>query len=265
MRSSPLRHLALLFVVLLLAGGVLACELPGGLLQPTTGPSKPTVSISAPTSGSEFQVGEQVNVLCSARDARGVARLELYVDGTLYRTDPSPNLSGDALVSLSQTWIADDPGTHTLSVVAVNVDGVESDPWAITVRVTGEIAPPLASPTVEEVPLPSVTPTVAPPPPVATATSPPPTPTVDPDAPIIKYFRANGQDDKYTAARGERVTLSWEWAQVESGYLDPGNWGLPCPAMPCTFIVVPEGTTTYTLRAINSHATTEKSVTVEIK
>jgi len=263
MRYRPLRCLILLFVVTVLAGSVLACELPGGLLQPPAGtPSKPTINITAPTSGTEFPIAEVVNVLSSARDATGISRVELYVDGVLYRTDSAPGTSSGGQVALTQSWTAEDPGTHTISVVAVNLGGVESDPWAITVRVVGGIA--TATPT-EEAPLATVTPTVPPSPPTATATAPPPTPTVDPNAPIIKYFRANGEDDSYTAARGDKVTLSWEWAQVEAGYLDPGNVALACPAMPCTFIVVPEGTTTYTLRAINSYATTTASVTVEIK
>jgi hypothetical protein len=262
MRSRPLRCLILVFVVTVLTGSVLACELPGGLQPPAGTPSKPTIAISAPTSGTEFQIGETVNVLSSASDARGISRVELYVDGVLYRTDSAPSTSAGGPLAVTQSWTADDPGTHTISAVAVNLDGVESDPWAVTVRVVGEIATP--SPT-GEVPLPTVTPTVQTSPPTATATSAPPTPTTDPNAPIIKYFQANGEDDSYTAARGERVTLSWDWAQVDAGYLDPGNVALACPDMPCTFVVVPEGTTKYTLRAINSSATTEKSVTVEIK
>jgi len=244
--------------VLLLAGTGLACEIGGAE------PSKPTIAITFPTSGSEFQVGDQVNVLSSATDTRGISRVELYVDGVLYRTDSAPSTSGGGQVAVTQSWTAEVPGTHTISVVAVNLDGVESDRWAVTVRVVGETGIPSPSPT-EEAPLPTVTPTVPTSPPTATATSAPPTPTTDPNAPIIKYFRANGEDDTYTANPGESVILSWEWAQVDAGYLNPGNVALACPDMPCTFVVVPEGTTKYTLRAINSSATTEKSVTVEIE
>ena len=282
MKSSRPRNLGLLFVVILLAGGLLACDL-SDLTDITGGPSQPstpTISITAPTSGAEFQVGQQVNVLSSASDARGITRVELYVDGVLYRTDPSPNPSPNALVSLSQPWIAEVPGTHTLSVVAVNLDGVESTPWAVTVRVVGEAASPSSSPTAEGAPPPvvtatytvtatlTVTPTqtTAPPPPPPTATLPPPTPTatLNPNAPVIKYFRANGQNQTYNAILNESVILSWEWERVQAGYLDPGNVPLVCPAMPCTFIVKPPATTTYTLRAINAGITTTKSVTVKI-
>jgi hypothetical protein len=93
---------------------------------------------------------------------------------------------------------------------------------------------------------------------------PPPTATLNPNAPVIKYFRANGQNQTYNAILNESVILSWEWERVQAGYLDPGNVPLVCPAMPCTFIVKPPATTTYTLRAINSGITTKATVTVKI-
>ena len=130
MKSTWLRYLTLLSVVLLLAAGMLACDIGGG-------PSKPTVAITAPTSGAEFQVGEQVNVLSSASDSRGVTSMELYVDGLLYRTDSSLGARGRKSLAMAQTWTATDPGKHTLSVVAYNVDGVASDPWEVTIEVVG--------------------------------------------------------------------------------------------------------------------------------
>jgi hypothetical protein len=263
-------------VVLLLAGGVLACDI-SGLTGGPPQPSTPIVSITVPTSGAEFHVGEVVNIISSSSDARGIARVELYVDGTLYRTDPSPNLTSNALVSITQTWVAERPGTHTLSILAINLDGQQSPPWAVTITVVGEAASPSLSPTTEGAPPAVVTATLTvtatetvpppppPPPPPPTATLPPPTATVNPNAPLIKYFRANGQDDSYTAIPGETVVLSWDWERVQAGYLDPGNVALVCPDMPCTFIVKPPATTTYTLKAINSTATTKASVTVKIE
>ena len=108
----------------------------------------------------------------------------------------------------------------------------------------------------------TATQTVPPPP---TATLPPPTPTLNPDAPLIKYFRANGQDDSYTAIPGETVVLSWDWERVQAGFLNPGNVALVCTDMPCSKVVQPPATTTYTLRAINSTATTKASVTIKIE
>jgi hypothetical protein len=268
MNSTRVSYLALVFVVLLLAGGALACDIGGVGGEPV----KPTIVMSSPTSGAQFQVGEEVDILSSASDPKGVSRVELYVDGQLNRTDPSPDPTGSTQVSMFQTWIAERPGTHTISVIAVNVDGEESDAWAVTITVVGDEVSPAPSPTLEGVLTITATATVEPPPPAdtptvppPTATSPPPTATVDPNAPVIKYFRANGQDESYTAIPGETVVLSWEWEKVDAGYMDPGNVAMVCPAMPCTFIVIPDGTTTYTLKAINSSATTKASVTVEVE
>jgi hypothetical protein len=240
MKSSRLCYLGLFFVLFVLLGTTLACELPGT----TSAPSKPTIIITVPASGEEFQVGEEVTVLSSANDAKGVMRVELYVDGKLYATDRSPNPGGDAEVAMFQTWLAEDPGTHTLSVIAVNVDGQQSDAWAVTIRVVGETIAPSASPTTEGVPAPVVTATLTVTP---TETVPPPPPPPPP------------------APTGESVILTWDWERVGAAYLDPGNVPLVCPTMPCNKVVAPLATTTYTLRAINSVATTKLSVTVEIK
>ena len=276
MRSWQLRYLGLMFVMILLAGGMLACDIGGG-----GAPSKPTIIITAPTSGTEFQVGEKVSILSSASDAKGITRVELYVDGVLYRTDPSPVPGGTKELTMFQEWIAEDPGTHTISVIAVNVDGAESDPWAATIRVAGDAVSPSSSPTTEigppptteagpppttePGPPPAVTPTVEPPPPTATVPAPTPTPTVNPNAPVIKYFRANGQSGTYNANPGESVLLTWEWeGVVTEGRLDPGNVPLVCPDMPCSRVETPSATTTYTLRAINAGITTKATVTVKI-
>jgi len=130
MRSSPLRHLGLLSVVLLLAAGILACDIGGG-------PSKPTIAITAPTNDAQFEEGQKVNVLSSANDAKGVVRVELSVDRGLYRSDSSLGLGGEKSLAMAQTWTATDPGMHTLSVIAYNADDVASDPWAVAIEVVG--------------------------------------------------------------------------------------------------------------------------------
>ncbi len=255
MDTARLRHLALLMVAALLVGSALACEVGGGR-------AKPKVVITAPTSDSQLALGD-VNVLVSASDAKGVVKVELYVDGELYRTDANPDPEGQPSWALMQTWTATEPGAHTLKVLAYNVDGAESEPWAVTVEVLPEG---------EEVP--TTTPTTAGPPPSATATPPPPTATAAPptpteaggpsEAPSIAYFRANGSEGTITVDPGSTVTLSWEWQRVDEGYLDPGSIPLGCPSMPCTYDVSPGSSTTYTLRAVNSAGTDEATVTVDV-
>ncbi|MCJ7620862.1 MAG: Ig-like domain-containing protein, partial [Anaerolineae bacterium] len=88
MNTTRLRSLALILIVLLLASTMLACDFGGG-------PSKPTIAITAPTSDAQFEEGQKVNVLSSANDAKGVVRVELSVDGGLYRTDSSLGARGE--------------------------------------------------------------------------------------------------------------------------------------------------------------------------
>jgi hypothetical protein len=187
MSLSRLRNLSLLLVVALLLGSALACELGGGA-------SKPTISVTAPTSDAQFEEGEEVNVLSSASDAKGVSRVELYVDGNLYRTDSSPSAEGETSLAMAQTWLAEGQGTHSLSVIAYNVDGEASDPWAVTVRVVeagGQVS--TATPTSTSAPPPAATNTSQPgatattPPPPATETVPPPPPTntTEPELPDL--------------------------------------------------------------------------------
>jgi len=175
MNTARLRYLALVLVVALLAASALACDLGGG-------PTKPTISITAPTSDAQFEEGEEVNVLSSANDAKGITRVELLVDGDLYRTDSSPSAEGEKSLAMAQTWTATDPGMHTISVIAYNVDGAASEPWAVTIEVVGAggvVTPP--TPTSPGAP---PAPTNTPPPPGATATTPPPpTQTVPPPPP----------------------------------------------------------------------------------
>ncbi len=170
MHAMKPQKLAFLIIVALIVSGALACTIGGE-------PAKPTVTITAPTSDAQVELGE-VNVLVSASDAKGIARVELSVDGALYRTDANPDPEGGTSWAVVQTWTATDPGMHTLSVTAYNVDGLLSDPWAVTVEVVeeGVVVP---TPTSGTGPPPTATDTPAPPPPPgATDTpAPPPEPT----------------------------------------------------------------------------------------
>ncbi len=172
MNPTRVRSVGLVLVAFLLVSGMVACDIGGGA-------SKPTIAITAPTSDAQFEEGEEVTVLSSANDAKGVTRVELYVDGDLYRTDSAPSAEGETSLAMIQTWVAADPGMHTLSVIAYNVDGAESEPWAVTIEVVGSggvVTPP--TPTTSGGPPPEATNT--PPPPEATDTPLPPEETAAP-------------------------------------------------------------------------------------
>jgi hypothetical protein len=95
---------------------------------------KPTVIIASPPSGSQFREGEEVAVQSTSTDSAGIVRVELIVDGTSVRSDPSPGSQAQASFTLIQTWKATQ-GTHTISVRAYNAAGAASDPASISVSV----------------------------------------------------------------------------------------------------------------------------------
>ncbi len=120
-------------------------------------PSKPSVVIESPPSGSQFQDGEMVAIQSTSTDATGIARVDLLVDGNVVRTDTPPVVQSS--FSVIQTWKAT-VGTHTITVRAFNAANVESGPAAVAVAVVpGTIA---GAPTAEITPTVSRTPTSAP-------------------------------------------------------------------------------------------------------
>jgi len=253
MRIPRLRNATLLLIVTLVVSSMLACSIGGE-------PAKPTITITAPTSDAQFEEGEDVNILSSANDTKGVVRVELLVDGDLYRTDSSPSAEGEKSLAMVQTWTATDPGMHTLSVIAYNVDGAASDPWAVTIEVVeagGVVTPP--TPTTSTAPPPAATNTPPPPPPEATATTPPPedtpepTSTSEPELPDLVLLQLSVNPPNPAAGASVEVsidvlndgdapsgpyTVVWRYGSAGPDYcewnlgpLPPANGGtLHCPA-----------------------------------
>jgi hypothetical protein len=182
-------------VLVLAVMGLPAC----GVAPEAEGPS---LQVLSPQNFATVQLGESLEVISTATDPRGVTRIDLYVGEDLYRTDGSPTPEGETAWTLTQIWTPTAPGSYTLTVVAHNVDGVESTPWAVAVEVvegpasggtpastvfsatgtpaagaTSTTAPPPSAAT--EGPPPPATNT-APPPAAATSTPPPPPPTSTP-------------------------------------------------------------------------------------
>jgi len=201
MKTKKVKRLSLILVVGLMLGSILACDFGGGA-------TKPTVTVSSPESFTEVSVGADVEVVSTVRDTKGVTKVGLAVDGVLFSTEASPSPQGDTSWTLTQTWIATEPGVHNLTVTAYNVDGLASDPWGIAVRVvegggpgaTGTVTSATSTPAVPgataTLPPPGSTATTAPPAPTATTAAPPPTNTpVPPPPPTNTPVPPAGQPD----------------------------------------------------------------------
>jgi len=181
MGSTPVRRLYLIVVVGVMVGGILACDFGGG-----AGAAKPRVTLESPPSAIELEVGQQVQIVCIVEDPKGVVSVELAVDGVIYATQESPNPEGQPQWKFVETWAAKvDPGTHTLTITAHNVDQVASDPVTISVTVvegaapeaTGAVTLPTSTPS------PGTTPAVPPPDTTETVSAPAPTPTTGASVP----------------------------------------------------------------------------------
>jgi len=62
-----------------------------------------------------------------------IERVELFIDDTLIATYDNPHLS--VALKASFTWQASGVGRHIIKVVAINDDGVASDPASISIEV----------------------------------------------------------------------------------------------------------------------------------
>src|SRR5690606_17109612 len=90
---------------------------------------------SAPLDGSTLPVGSEVLVRSTSIDAIGVARVELYVNGSLVATGTPPDGETVPRLNLEQPWLPDSEGEYILSVIAYRADGTASGPATVIVRV----------------------------------------------------------------------------------------------------------------------------------
>ena len=160
--------------------------------KPATAVTPPTVTITSPASGHAVQSGLDVPINSTANDGLGILKVELWVDGSLYRLDASPDPEGQRTFVVSQPWHATVLGSHTMVVKAYSKSGqvVESAPVVINVQASA-VAVPTDTPTAA---MPTVTSGTPPPPgtdtptptqpsPAGTDTPVPPAPTGTPTLP----------------------------------------------------------------------------------
>ncbi len=95
---------------------------------------KPIVSIGSPQAGSSFEIGQEVIIQSVATDAKGISRVELWVDGQPVHTQVvAPAVTSYAA---NQPWTPSVIGSHAIEVRVYNTDNVSSDPAQVIVSVT---------------------------------------------------------------------------------------------------------------------------------
>jgi hypothetical protein len=96
----------------------------------------PIVEIAAPLPNSTFLQNVAVNILSSISNAGAdIQRVEISVNDEVITDLPSPNPSGAARFSVTQTWTPDNPGEYTVTVTAYRADGTSSPPATVQINV----------------------------------------------------------------------------------------------------------------------------------
>lgn len=142
LRVTHTQRLALMAVLLVIS--LTACNLVSQEEQlPTETPradvsGKPSVTITSPQEGNQFQVDREILVTASATDASGVTRVQLLANNQPVRTVLSETDQGDKQKNVALGYTPRTSGEVTLSVVAYR-GTVASDPAQIRVNVVSQI------------------------------------------------------------------------------------------------------------------------------
>jgi uncharacterized protein YraI len=148
--------------------GLMAAVMACGIGFPSA-TANPTVAITFPQAGSTLNLGQQIVVQSLASNPKGVARVELWVDGQAVNSQVVAPAA--ASYAAGQPWTPAVAGSHVLEVRAYGVDNAVSVSPQLVVTVAqstplagGQLSSPLGITT----PAPTTTPT-APAPPTAGA------------------------------------------------------------------------------------------------
>jgi hypothetical protein len=97
--------------------------------------SAPTVQLLAPGANASFVTGNQLTVQWTATDNSGIAlsQVQLLVDNSVVQSTAG---NGQTSLQASQQWQATSVGSHTISVIATDVQGNASAPASVTIYVT---------------------------------------------------------------------------------------------------------------------------------
>jgi uncharacterized protein YgiM (DUF1202 family) len=145
-----------------LMAAVVACSIgsPGAT-------ASPTVAITFPQAGSTLSLGQQIVVQSMAANPKGVARVELWVDGQVVNSQVVAPTSTS--YSAGQPWTPAVAGSHAIEVRAYGVDNAVSVSSQVVVTVAqgtplagGQLASPLGTSTPAPTPIPAAPPTVTP-------------------------------------------------------------------------------------------------------
>jgi len=149
------------------AGALVAGGCAGPAAAPEPGRSNaPAIELVAPADGSTLARGSPVRIQAAVSDAAGIAWVQLW-DGDHLVEGGAPAITSTELTR-DFLWVPDQTGSHTLKVVAANLQGAEAQAPPLTFFVIDtalqmtSVAARLITATPTVTPLPSATPTITP-------------------------------------------------------------------------------------------------------
>jgi hypothetical protein len=112
------------------------CTLPTGQDRTIAISGAPEVRIAAPLPNASYLAGVTVNIQAAVTNAGDdIDRVEFAVDNEIISTRQSPNAVGAPAFNVTQTWPAEEVGSHLISVTAFRTDGTSSNPATVTINV----------------------------------------------------------------------------------------------------------------------------------
>lgn len=103
--------------------------------------SAPTVSILSPASPQNVGLGAQLQIQTAASDEAGVTQLQLLVDNQPYNQVNSQNPSGQNPFAATFIYAANNPGTHTILIRALDSAGNIGNSAPLTINVADNNPP----------------------------------------------------------------------------------------------------------------------------
>lgn len=104
----------------------------------------PQVTILAPPSPQNLSLGAQLTVQGVANDEAGISQLQLLVDTQIYSRALAPAPQGQNPFSANFVYAADTPGTHILTLRAIDLSGNDATSTPLTVNVADNTPPNVA-------------------------------------------------------------------------------------------------------------------------
>lgn len=132
-KVGGLRFKQLIVIVVSVFIGITGCTLDA---TPAPTPDLPRVQFVAPPNNSRVVNHTDLTIDLYAHDrTMGIAKIELYADGSLVKEASLPNYGVQTDFRVQVNWLASGLGFHVLSAIAYRPDGTRSDETFLSIEV----------------------------------------------------------------------------------------------------------------------------------